>query len=112
MKIGKPHFVGLLEIFHCFNVFSQQLHLGKRIRAVHMKNFTRENAGGTLAGFGDNMLEGDIDWKAVNRALKQVGYRGFCVVEMIPFCRLPNLVLPDMKLARSCAKAMRKIEKM
>ena len=83
--------------------------LGKRIKRVHVKNFTREDAGGVLHGFGDNLLKGDVNWKNVVKALKKIKYKGFVTAEMIPFCRLPNLVLPDMKLARSTAKAMQKI---
>ena len=30
-------------------------------------------------------------------------------VEMIPFCRLPNMVLPDMKLARATARRLKQI---
>ena len=33
----------------------------------------------------------------------QIGYTGPCTVEMIPFCRLPDLVLPDQALADKVA---------
>ncbi len=83
--------------------------LGKRIKRVHVKNFNREDAGGMLHGFGDNLLKGDVDWNAVTKAFKKIGYKGYVTAEMIPFSRLPNLVLPDMKMARQTAKAMTKI---
>ena len=80
--------------------------LGARIKAVHVKNFTREDCGGGLHGFGDDLMQGDIDWPALAMALRNIGYSGPLTAEIIPFSRLPNLVLPDMALARSTAKAM------
>ncbi len=55
--------------------------LGKRIKRVHFKDFKR--AVGTAEGFCD-LLEGDVNWPAVVRALKAVGYEGPCTAEMIP----------------------------
>lgn len=83
--------------------------LGKRIHAVHVKNFERQDCGGGLHGFGDDIAKGAADWKAVTKALKAVGYKGPITAEMIPFSRLPDLVLPDAKLARSTAKKLPKL---
>ncbi len=80
--------------------------LGKRIVAVHLKNFSRDDCGGTLHGFGDDIMRGDLDWKAMLNALKSVNYRGPLTAEMIPFSRLPNLVLPDMNLARDTGRKL------
>ncbi len=77
--------------------------LGRRIAAVHFKNFSREDCGGVLHGFGDDLLEGDVDWKAVIKTLKRIKYKGPITAEMIPFSRLPNLELPDMKMAGDTA---------
>ena len=77
--------------------------LGHRIKAVHVKNFSREDAGGVLHGFGDSLLVGDVNFPAVFAALEKIGYTGPITAEMIPFCRLPDLVLPDMELARKTA---------
>ena len=77
--------------------------LGKRIKAVHFKNFARQDAGGVLHGFGDDLMSGDVNWPSVVSALGKIGYRGPVTAEMIPFSRLPNLVLPDMNLARDTA---------
>ncbi|MHC4481093.1 MAG: sugar phosphate isomerase/epimerase family protein, partial [Planctomycetota bacterium] len=52
--------------------------LGPRIRAVHFKDF--KHSVGTLEGFCD-LLEGDVDYPAVTRALREVGYDGPCVAE-------------------------------
>ncbi len=78
--------------------------LGDHVKAIHVKNFTREDAGGVLHGFGDSLLEGDVNYDNVKKALSETGYSGPLTVEMIPFCRLPDLVLPDMDLARKVAK--------
>ena len=83
--------------------------LGKRIAAVHVKNFSREDCGGVLHGFGDNLLQGDVDFQAIIKALKKITYTGPLTAEMIPFSRLPDLVLPDMPLARDTAKKLMKV---
>ena len=83
--------------------------LGSRIAAVHVKNFKRDDAGGVLHGFGDDLLEGDVDFDAVKAALKKIKYQGPITAEMLPFSRLPNLVLPDLDLARDTATKMRQI---
>jgi hexulose-6-phosphate isomerase len=74
--------------------------LGKeRIKAVHFKNWSGSDCAGGLHGFGASLLEGDIDWKRLLAAFAAIGYEGPFTVEMIPFCRLPDLVLPDLQLA-------------
>lgn len=83
--------------------------LGDRIAAVQVKNFKREDAGGVLHGFGDDLLEGDCNWDAVKAALGAVGYEGPITAEMLPFCRLPDMVLPDMDLARDTGAKMQQI---
>jgi len=83
--------------------------LGKRVKAVHFKNFTRQDCGGVLHGFGDDLAKGDVDFNAVLKALARINYTGPITAEMIPFCRLPDMVLPDMKLARLTARRMKEI---
>jgi len=85
--------------------------LGKKIKAIHIKNYKREDACGGLHGFGDNILEGDIDFNKVKEALKEINYKGPITAEMIPFSRLPNLVLPDEPLAKVTAERLIKIFK-
>ncbi|HEO71396.1 MAG TPA: sugar phosphate isomerase/epimerase [Candidatus Hydrogenedentes bacterium] len=80
--------------------------LGRRIAAVHFKNFTRDDCGGGLHGFGDDLLEGDVDWTAVTQALKKIKYTGPITAEMLPFCRLPDMGLPDMALAQDTARKL------
>ena len=83
--------------------------LGPRIAAVHVKNFQREDCGGVLHGFGDDLLQGDVDFAAVKAALKKIDYTGPITAEMLPFCRLPDMVLPDMELARDTAAKMKQL---
>ena len=83
--------------------------LGRRIVAVHVKNFSRGDCGGGLHGFGDDLLTGDVDWNAVLAALRRIKYAGPITAEMLPFSRLPNLVLPDVPLARKTARQLRKL---
>jgi sugar phosphate isomerase/epimerase len=83
--------------------------LGERVKAVHFKNFSRSDCAGGIHGFGDDLLKGDIDWPAVVAALDGIKYTGPITAEMIPFSRLPDLVLPDLDLARDTAPKMRTI---
>jgi hexulose-6-phosphate isomerase len=55
--------------------------LAHRIFAVHVKDFRRDV--GTAAGFVD-LLEGDVNWPEVMAALKEIGFDGALVAEMIP----------------------------
>lgn len=83
--------------------------LGERIAAVHVKNFSRSDCAGGLHGFGDDLLHGDVDFEAVKAALAKIGYAGPITAEMLPFSRLPDMVLPDMGLARDTGEKMRQI---
>jgi hexulose-6-phosphate isomerase len=83
--------------------------LGSRIAAVHVKNFQRSDCGGGLHGFGDDLLQGDVDWSAVKESLARINYTGPITAEMLPFSRLPNMVLPDMDLARDTARKMKQV---
>ena len=55
--------------------------LGSRIKRVHFKDFKK--AVGDANGFCD-LLEGDVNWPEVMKALREVGYDGYCTAEMIP----------------------------
>lgn len=50
--------------------------LGKRIHRVHLKDFKR----GTRQFV--NLLDGDVNWREVRKALAEVGYRGFLTAEL------------------------------
>lgn len=55
--------------------------LGKRIKKVHFKDYRREV--GSVQGFVD-LLSGDVNYPAVVKELKKVGYDSFVTAEMIP----------------------------
>lgn len=55
--------------------------LGDRISAIHFKDFKRSIA--DLDGFVD-LLEGDVPWDAVMKALKSIKYDGAVTAEMMP----------------------------
>ena len=57
--------------------------LGPRIARVHIKEFSRKIADekGKRAGFGVNLLEGDVNWPAVMKALDTIGYHGWTTIE-------------------------------
>ena len=77
--------------------------LGKYIKAVHLKNFEETDCAGGLHNFGDDLFKGAVDFKALFAELDKIGYTGPFTVEMIPFSRLPDLVLPDPALAEKMA---------
>ncbi|MGQ9619755.1 MAG: sugar phosphate isomerase/epimerase family protein [Bacteroidales bacterium] len=57
--------------------------LGKRIARVHIKEYSRKIADsqGRSAGFKVNLLEGDVNWPAVMKALDDIGYSGWTTIE-------------------------------
>jgi L-ribulose-5-phosphate 3-epimerase len=55
--------------------------LGSRIKRVHFKDYRR--AVGTVHGFVE-LLSGDVNWPAVMRELRAIGYTGWVAAEMIP----------------------------
>lgn len=56
--------------------------LGRRIKRVHIKDFKKSV--GTAEGFVD-MLEGDVDFAGVKKALAAIGYKSYVTAEMIPW---------------------------
>lgn len=83
--------------------------LGDKIKAIHIKNFKGEDSCGNLHGFGDDLLDGDVDFDGLKKALEAMNYQGTLTAEMIPFSRLPDLVLPDYELAVDTAKKLKSI---
>lgn len=57
--------------------------LGKRIAKVHIKEYSRKLADtqGRSAGFKVKLLEGDVNWNAVMKALDDIGYDGWTTIE-------------------------------
>ena len=86
--------------------------LGDYIKGVHLKNFEETDSAGGLHGFGDDILKGRVDFKKVFKALDAIGYRGPMSVEMIPFCRLPNMTVPDAALAEKMVRQIAELKKL
>ena len=84
--------------------------LGDYIKAVHLKNFEESDSAGGLHGFGDDIFKGVVDFKKLFAAFAKIGYEGPFTVEMIPFCRLPNLVMPDAALAEKMVAQIRELK--
>ncbi|MHB0911958.1 MAG: sugar phosphate isomerase/epimerase family protein [Armatimonadota bacterium] len=71
--------------------------LGKRIKRVHFKDFKRSV--GTADGFVD-LLEGDVNWPEVLKALAEVGYDGYVTAEMLPpYKYAPNALVATTSVA-------------
>lgn len=62
--------------------------LGSRIAKVHVKDFRTSVGNG--AGFC-NVLEGDMDWRAVERALRDIDYDDVVTAEIGGYKTLPEL---------------------
>ena len=58
--------------------------LGPRILKLDIKEFSRSKADseGPYAGFRVPLGEGDCDWPAVNKALSDIGYKGWATAEV------------------------------
>jgi hexulose-6-phosphate isomerase len=56
--------------------------LGKRIKRVHVKDFKTSVA--TVEGFVD-LLDGDVNFKAVKKTLAEIGYDSYVTAELLPF---------------------------
>lgn len=50
--------------------------LGKRINRIHLKDFKRQGYQWT------NLLDGDVNWKEVKKALDEAGYSGYLTPEL------------------------------
>jgi L-ribulose-5-phosphate 3-epimerase len=57
--------------------------LGPRIQTLHIKEFSRKKMqqSGLHKGFAVEFLEGDNDWPAVMKAVDEIGYHGWAIVE-------------------------------
>ena len=62
--------------------------LGSRIAAVHVKDFQTNI--GNWNGFTNPML-GDVNWKAVRDALREINYKGVITAEIPGYKTLPDL---------------------
>lgn len=68
--------------------------LGKRVAGIHFKDFRVDV--GNINGFVD-LLEGDVNWPEVMKAINEIGYNGAVVAEMIPLYRH----YPEVRIANT-----------
>ncbi|HMF12668.1 MAG TPA: sugar phosphate isomerase/epimerase family protein, partial [Gemmataceae bacterium] len=67
--------------------------LGKRIKHVHFKEFTKKGTDHSLESFRP-LLDGTTNWPAVVEALDKVGYRGYLTFEYFhPFQHYPEALI-------------------
>jgi len=65
--------------------------LGKRIKKVHIKDF--KVSIGNVNGFCD-LLEGDVDWTKVIKALREIGYNDYITAEILPpYSQYPEVLI-------------------
>jgi hexulose-6-phosphate isomerase len=64
--------------------------LGQRIKAIHVKDFRL--SAGNIHGFV-NLLEGDVNWPEVSKALKEINYQGFITAELPAYKFHPELLI-------------------
>ena len=67
--------------------------LGKRIRNVHFKEYSKKGTDHSLESFR-TLLDGTTDWPALLQALEQVGYSGYVTFEYFhPFTHYPEALI-------------------
>ncbi len=67
--------------------------LGKRIRNVHLKEYSKRGTDYTIEGFRP-LLDGTTDWPAVMAAFDAIGYRGYLTFEYFhPFTHYPEALV-------------------
>ncbi|MEW5977300.1 MAG: sugar phosphate isomerase/epimerase family protein [Acidobacteriota bacterium] len=67
--------------------------LGRRIRNIHFKEYTKKGTDFSLESFRP-LLDGTTNWPAVMEALDQVGYRGYLTFEYFhPFQHYPEALV-------------------
>jgi len=67
--------------------------LGKRIRNVHLKEFTKKGTDFSLEAFRP-LLDGTTNWPAVMEAFDETGYRGYLTFEYFhPYAHYPEALI-------------------
>src|SRR5262249_2662754 len=69
------------------------MQLGKRIKNIHFKEFTKKGTDYSLESFRP-LLDGTTNWPAVMEALDQTGYRGYVTFECFhPYPHFPEALI-------------------
>lgn len=91
-QFGTPYIGAYVDVGNILNYGNAEdwlRHLGRRIVGVHFKDFRKSV--GNIDGFVD-LLEGDVNWPEVMKALSEIGYSGPVVAELIPLYKHHALV--------------------
>ena len=67
--------------------------LDSRIKKVHIKDFKLSI--GNMEGFV-GLLQGDVNWKEVIKALKEIGYNDYLIAEIAPYASFPLKTILDI----------------
>ncbi len=88
----RAHFdTGNIMMFHFPEHWIAQL--GRRIRNIHFKEFTKKGTDYSLESFRP-LLDGTTNWPAVMEALDQAGYRGYLTFEYFhPYLHYPEALV-------------------
>ncbi|MCD6408161.1 sugar phosphate isomerase/epimerase [bacterium] len=70
--------------------------LGKLIKRIHLKDF--KLSVGNINGFC-NLLEGDVNWPEVIKALKEIGYDSYLTAEYGPYKYYPETIIYHLSLS-------------
>jgi len=70
--------------------------LGKHIKKIHLKDF--KTSVGNINGFS-GLLEGDVNWHEVIKALKEIGYNDYLTAEFGPYKFYSDTILYHLSLA-------------
>lgn len=77
--------------------------LGDRICRIHVKDF--KTSVGNIEGFCQ-LLEGDVNWPEVMKALREIGYKGPLTAEIGPCTHAPKTTLAHIKSSLDAILAM------
>jgi L-ribulose-5-phosphate 3-epimerase len=77
--------------------------LGSRVGRIHLKDF--KTAIGNLQGFV-MLLEGDVNWPEVMRAVRDIGYEGYLTAEYGPYAHAPDTLLTHLSASIDAIIAM------
>lgn len=105
-EIGSKRVGAYFDVGNCIiSGFSDQWIriLGKRIAAVHFKDFRRVAWAGTIDNFCE-LLAGDVPWGRAMAAFREIGYDGPVTAEMMP----PYSFFPE-RLLEATSRSMDKI---
>ncbi len=77
--------------------------LGSRVHRIHLKDF--QCSIGNLQGFV-MLLEGDVNWREVMAAVREIGYDGYLTAEYGPYRHAPDVLLNHLSASMDAIVAL------